>query len=285
MTPEVSSDKTIIEDSLRNRVKELNCLYGIADLIERSGNSLDAILQGTVNLLPASWQYPEITFARIFYKDKIYTTPLFSESEWLLTSAIVEEGKPVGKIEVQYIKKMPAMDEGPFLAVERKVLEAVSKSISKALERINRIEQLEAKSRGLEEENRLLKNELSGIKDFQRQFNASIESNINAVLMPLISHLKVEYPEKQEIVSVLEKNLKKIVSPYLFKLTEENRNLTKAEIQIIKMTKEGLSTSQIAQIRNVAKSTIHRQRESIRKKIGLRNKRIGLTTYLRSTKD
>jgi len=50
---------------LGERVKELNCLYGIANLVEQQDVSLEEILQGTVNLIPPSWQYPEITCARI----------------------------------------------------------------------------------------------------------------------------------------------------------------------------------------------------------------------------
>ena len=285
MESKTQTKRTIIEHSLRERVKELNCLYGIADLIERSGSSVDNILQGTVNLLPASWQYPEITYARISYTDKVYTTPLFSESEWSQVSLLMEEGEAVGKIEVFYIKEMPPSDEGPFLVEERKMLVAISKSISKALERIQRIKRLENKTSLLEEENKTIKNELKKLKAFQSEFNSSIESNIDAIIIPLISHLKTTIPDKQDMISVLEDNLKKIVSPYLFLLSRDKPKLTKAELQIVKMTKEGLSTSEIAQIRNVAISTVHRQREKIRMKIGLRNKRVGLTTYLRSMKD
>ncbi|MDD5557043.1 MAG: LuxR family transcriptional regulator, partial [bacterium] len=42
---------------LRERNKELNCLYGISRIVERRG-SIDGILQGIVTLIPASWQYP-----------------------------------------------------------------------------------------------------------------------------------------------------------------------------------------------------------------------------------
>ena len=47
------------------RVKELNCLFSMSRLIEEQGNSLEAILDGIVNLVPNGWQYPEITCARL----------------------------------------------------------------------------------------------------------------------------------------------------------------------------------------------------------------------------
>jgi hypothetical protein len=54
--------------ALRERIKELNCLYGVSQLAERHMYSLDALLQELVNFLPYSWQYPDITCARILFK-------------------------------------------------------------------------------------------------------------------------------------------------------------------------------------------------------------------------
>ena len=47
-----------LEDQLRERIKELDCLYRLTNLIEQHEDSLDKILQETIALLPASWQYP-----------------------------------------------------------------------------------------------------------------------------------------------------------------------------------------------------------------------------------
>ena len=52
-------------NDLKERIKELNCLYGIAQLVEKRGISLEEIIQGTVDLIPVTWRYPEITCARI----------------------------------------------------------------------------------------------------------------------------------------------------------------------------------------------------------------------------
>jgi len=53
------------ENILGERVKELNCLYGISKLVEKHDTSLDEILQSTTNLIRLSCQYPEVTCARI----------------------------------------------------------------------------------------------------------------------------------------------------------------------------------------------------------------------------
>ena len=54
------------------RVKELNCLYGISFLCDKKNISLKEILKGTVDLLPPSWQYPDITCSRIILEIGIY---------------------------------------------------------------------------------------------------------------------------------------------------------------------------------------------------------------------
>jgi len=59
---------------LDERVKELNCLYGISALVEKPGISLAEILQGTVDLVPPAWQYPEITGARVVLEGQEFRT-------------------------------------------------------------------------------------------------------------------------------------------------------------------------------------------------------------------
>jgi len=50
---------------LRERVKELTCLYGIDQVREREDLSLAQTLQAIVELLPPAWLCPQITRARI----------------------------------------------------------------------------------------------------------------------------------------------------------------------------------------------------------------------------
>lgn len=281
MTDTANQKTLVIEQSLRERIKELNCLIGIADIIERSGNSIDSILQGVVNLLPVSWQYPEVACCRIVYKAKEYQSPLFQESSWWQASPIKEDEVMVGSIEVFYIKEMPESDEGPFLLEERQMLDAITKSVSKALERIHLIQELEKELISTKKQNEVLSNDIVALREVQSRLNDSLKSNVEIMLMPLIQQLKSTTDSPRDLVLLLETNLNKLLSPFLSTLSSEFPALTKSELQIIKMIKEGQSTKQIAKIRNVAESTVHRQRESIRKKMGLTHKKIGLKTYFR----
>jgi diguanylate cyclase (GGDEF)-like protein/PAS domain S-box-containing protein len=130
------------EYDLGERVKELNCLYGISALIEEPEISLAEILQGTVALIPPAWQYPEITCARVTMGDQVFTSANFRESSWRQTSDIVVFDEQVGNIEVYYLEEIPEKDEGPFLKEERNLINSISARLGRVLERMQVEEEL-----------------------------------------------------------------------------------------------------------------------------------------------
>jgi len=120
---------------LRERIKELTCLYGIAKLVERPSISLKEILQGIVELLPPAWLYSEIASARIILDEHSYTTQHFHESPQKQFANIVVDSEERGIVEVVYSKKKPELDEGPFLKEERILIDTVAREIALIIER------------------------------------------------------------------------------------------------------------------------------------------------------
>ncbi len=127
---------------LNERVKNLNCLYEISHLREKPGISLEEILKGIVDILPPSWQFPDITSARITLEGKAYMTENFVETKWKQACHIIVHGEPVGNVEVFYLKKMPESDEGPFLREERSLINVVAERLGKAIEHMRTEEAL-----------------------------------------------------------------------------------------------------------------------------------------------
>ncbi len=119
---------------LGERVKELDCLYSISNLIRTPGISLAEILQGSVNLLPPAWQYPPITCARIVLEGTEYKTDNFRETKWRLAGKIREAHKQVGLVEVYYLEERPDENEGPFLHEERTLINEVANGLSYVVE-------------------------------------------------------------------------------------------------------------------------------------------------------
>ena len=120
---------------LGERVKELNCLYGISNLVEKQGVPLKEILQGTVDLVPASWQYPGITCARIVLENKDFKTSNFNETSWKQSADIILHDEKAGAIEVFYLEEKPEIFEGPFLKEERDLINAVAERLGRVVER------------------------------------------------------------------------------------------------------------------------------------------------------
>ena len=120
---------------LGERVKELNCLYGIRNLVQRQDISLEGIFQGTVDLIPPSWQYPEITCARIIIQDREWKTKNFQETIWKQASDIKVHGELSGNLEVYYLEEKPEINEGPFLREERNLINAITRLTGRIVER------------------------------------------------------------------------------------------------------------------------------------------------------
>ena len=92
---------------LKERVKELNCLYAISAIIETKGAALDEILQRTVDIIPDAWQYPDITTSRIVLDDRVFTSRNFEGTKWRQSQDIIVHGKIAGALEVFYRERRP----------------------------------------------------------------------------------------------------------------------------------------------------------------------------------
>jgi two-component system, NtrC family, sensor kinase len=120
---------------LRERVKELTCMYNIANLAVTSSQHLEQFLQKAAELLPAAYLYPEITSARITLDGRAYATEGFAESPRSQRADLLVGGLKRGALEVVYREPRPELDEGPFLAEERRLLDSVAREIAIIIER------------------------------------------------------------------------------------------------------------------------------------------------------
>ena len=120
---------------LRERVKELTCMYNIANLAVSADHRADHFLQQAAEILPAAYLYPEITQARIVLDANTFQTSGFRESPHSQRAEIVAGDFKRGMVEVVYLEPRPELDEGPFLAEERRLLDSVAREIALTIER------------------------------------------------------------------------------------------------------------------------------------------------------
>jgi transcriptional regulator with PAS, ATPase and Fis domain len=165
-----SSSEAIREPAaaaLAERIKELNCLYGISNLFETEGVSLPWIMQRAVDLIPAAWQYPESACARIDIDGQVYVTADFRPTAWQQTSDIVVNGDKVGRVCVCYLAPPPGAPHRVFLDEEQRLLAAIGERLGKVLwfkraEEALKEQQMAAERRAdsLGRENRVLRSSL-----------------------------------------------------------------------------------------------------------------------------
>ena len=280
-----------LEIALRERIKELDCLYTISTLSETHFQYPDRFLQSVVDCLPRSWQYPQHACARINYGDKQYTTRNFVKGKWRMASDIVAEGRSVGAVEVFYRKVVPTSDAGPFLKEEYALLRAVAERVGSVMMHMKALSDLRAAHRAIQREHQALQEAnialravLSRLEEEKHEIKASIAANIQKVIMPIVFELELEVTGRQRsYATLLRRSLQEITSPFLTQIARDHVQLTPIEIAVSTMIRNGLSTKEIAQLRCISPATVRRHRENIRRKIGLKNRKANLATYLQAS--
>ncbi len=141
--------KTSFSDAqhLFERIKELECLYAIANLVEKPDITFGEMLQGIVSTLPPAFQYPDIASARLSLDFGVWQCGSLHRTRARLTSPVRIKGKERGQLDVFYGQLRPTADEGPFLAEERRLLDAVAERIGRIVERRETEEALAAERR------------------------------------------------------------------------------------------------------------------------------------------
>lgn len=189
---------------LRERVKELNCLYGISRLSQSGDLPMEALIREVALLACQSWQFPEIACARIRIGGLVCRTPNFGPCAASQKSPIFIQSEEIGEIEVGYLEPRPQEHEGPFLLEERHLLDAVADKLGR-LVRAKRAEaQMRVLSRELlkaQETERLriatelhdnlaqnlaaIKLELGGIEELSRQANPALAQGLTKLTRQL----------------------------------------------------------------------------------------------------
>ena len=114
---------------LRERAKELNCLYEVQEILSAPGITIEEICRRVIQALPPGWQYPDICQAEIVHNGQAYRSPGFRESPWLQSAPIIVQDQPVGRVTVFYVEERPPSDEGPFLKEERRLIDTIAEQL------------------------------------------------------------------------------------------------------------------------------------------------------------
>ncbi len=142
--------------NLRERIKELSCVYQLTKLGTMSDRSLDDLLREAAALVPAAFLFPGAISCRIVLDQRSYTSQRYTPPKHRLSAEIRIGDIVRGMVEVSYSSDLPTLDKGPFLKEEESLIEAVAKELSAIIEKKEAEEQKETLQRQLLHADRLV---------------------------------------------------------------------------------------------------------------------------------
>jgi DNA-binding NarL/FixJ family response regulator len=156
------------------------------------------------------------------------------------------------------------------------------KEVEKALARKEK--NLEEKTRDLKDANAALKVLAAQRNEEKETVESAVLANIKELVLPYIERVRGgRLTESQAAyMDMIESSLNHIASPFLQKTGTAYSQLTPTEIQVADMIRNGKTSKEIAELLNVCTGTVEGHRISIRKKLGISNKKVNLQSYLAS---
>ena len=133
MTENFEKPVSRLVEELRERAKELNCLYEVQETLGKPGIKTEDALNRIIAVLPPGWQYPEICQSEITFGDKVFRSTDFVKTPWGQHSDVIVQDQVAGRISVYYTEEKPELDEGPFLSEERRLINTIADQVGNFL--------------------------------------------------------------------------------------------------------------------------------------------------------
>ncbi|MBP6875794.1 MAG: nucleotidyltransferase domain-containing protein [Candidatus Eisenbacteria bacterium] len=127
MNPGMQTQEQLLA-SLRERTKELNCLYELEGLLNRT-EPLEETLQSVTDTICTGWQFPDICRVELVHGDRVFRSANFATSPWMLTAEIFVQEEQVGTLNVYYIEERPTAYQGPFMHEETRLVNNIAQRL------------------------------------------------------------------------------------------------------------------------------------------------------------
>jgi len=194
--------------------------------------------------------------------------------------------KEVEDLQKEYCELEKRLHERTIeLSKTKKELRAAMSGLKKAEKSQKKTRaELELQTCKIKETNTALKVLIQQRIEAKTELEETVLLNAKELIEPFLEKLnKSRLNSKQKTyVNLIESNLNEIIAPLVREFSKINLKLTPAEIQVTNLVRQGKTTKEIAEFMNLATSTIDTHRNKIRKKLGIKNKKINLRSHLLS---
>ncbi|MBW2571491.1 MAG: PAS domain S-box protein [Deltaproteobacteria bacterium] len=175
---------------------------------------------------------------------------------------------------------------GPIKVHGRELLYSIIHDITERkqveLALLERGKELENKTHELQEVNAALKVLLKHRDEDKKELEEKVIANVKKLVFPYIEKLNNSRLNDRQMIylNIIKSNLEDIIAPFLHQLFAKFSDLTPSEIQVAGLVRDGKTTKEIAELLNSSTGAINFHRNNIRAKLGLRNTKTNLRSFL-----
>ncbi len=136
----------------------------------------------------------------------------------------------------------------------------------------------------LEHKNTALREILDLVEIEKKKIKENVSNNVEAAVLPALSRLgRASTRHEKKYIGIIEQHLKDLTSVFGSEVSRPSHRLSPREIEIANLVKSGLTSKDIAVNLGISIKTVETIRNKIRRKLGLVNRSVNLTSYFRSS--
>jgi PAS domain S-box-containing protein len=144
--------------------------------------------------------------------------------------------------------------------------------------------ELHTKSERLEELNTAMRVLLDKRNEDRLRAEENIRVNLVQLIEPYLDRIGHSglNEAQQQLLNVIRTNLNEVVGSPMPELSAKYYIFSPGELQVANLVRKGRTTKDMARLLNISPRTVESYRNNIRKKLGLKTKKVNLKTYLSS---
>lgn len=122
------------QHALRERIKEMTCMYGISRILADDISSRASVMKRVISLIPPAFQFPEYIRVEVEIDKKKYYSEKFEKSNEYISADIIENGRKRGYIGIYHVYNKKN-DIVYFLDEESDLLNTLASQIALIIEK------------------------------------------------------------------------------------------------------------------------------------------------------